>query len=85
MDQAASLETFAAIIDGHLKAKEVGFLSAHLNDVGGDLKFERGDQAYVRHNTVGGNCQGQDNVVVESHSNVVTGKVRGQCNCVSGC
>lgn len=85
VDQADTLEAFAAIVDGHIRAKGVGFLSAHLNDVGGDLQFELSDQAYVRHNTVGGNCQGQNNVVVESHSNVVTGKVRGQCNCGSGC
>ena len=85
VDQAASLETFAAIIDGHLKAKEVGFLSAHLNDVGGDLKFERGDQAYVRHNTVGGNCQGQDNVVVNRIPTWSLARSGAECNCVSGC
>mgnify|MGYP001822301902 CR=1 FL=1 len=85
VDQADSLDTFAAIVGGHMQAEGVGFLSAHLNDIGGNLKFESGDQVYVRHNTVGGKCQGQDNVVVDSHSNVVTGKVRGQCNCVSGC
>lgn len=95
-DKAAGLTVGDATIEGDVQASEVAYGPYVLDStIDGNLRFEKSGfllpsgpyfPLEISGNTVGGNCQGDQNTTpVISHDNVVAGKIKGQCNCVQGC
>ncbi len=95
-DKAAGLTVSGAKVEGDVQAAEVAYGPYVVDStIDGNLQFERSGfmlpsgpyfPLEVSGNTVGGNCQGKGNTLpIISYGNVVTGKIKGQCNCVAGC